>query len=134
MEENAEEAIIEYLKGIMPEIKKEADIIVLVSHCGDEEDNRIAVNVPGIDLIVGGHSQTFYKEPLKINSTLIVQGGQNSHRVGDIKFKLDDKKNIVSSKNEFILLNKDIADDPKARELTEKYKKELKEKAKELVK
>jgi peroxiredoxin len=125
---------IEYLTGIIPEIKKEADMIVLVSHCGDEEDSKIAANVSGIDLIVGGHSQTFYKDPLKVNNTLIVQGGQNSHRVGDIKFKLDDKKNIVSAKNEYTLLNKDIPDDPKARALTEKYKKELKEKARELVK
>lgn len=126
--------MMEYLKDIIPGIKKEADIVVLVSHCGDEQDNKIAQDIEGIDLIIGGHSQTFNKIPLKVNNTLIVQGGQNSHRVGIIKFKLGDKKQILSYSNDFVLLNKDIAGDPKAVVLLEKYKKELKEKAKELVK
>ncbi|MBN1621196.1 MAG: redoxin domain-containing protein [Endomicrobiales bacterium] len=125
---------IEYLKKIIPEIREKSDIVVLLSHCGDEEDRNIIENVPRIDVIVGGHSQTYHKVPVKIKDTIIVQGGQNGHRVGVLELKLDDNKKIESYKNEFILLNKDVKDDPKARLLIEQYKNELKERAEKLVK
>lgn len=125
---------MEYLKNIIPQIRKEADFLMLVSHCGDDEDKKIANTIPGIDLVVGGHSQTFHKKPVKIKDTLIVQGGQNGHRVGVLKLKFDKDKKLVSYENKFTLLNSDVPDDPEGRKLIDEYKKKLKEKAKQLTK
>jgi len=125
---------IEYLKGIIPELRKKADIVVLVSHSGDEEDRIIAKEIPGIDVIVGGHSQTFHREPVKIENTLIVQTGENGHRVGILELELNSEKKIISYSNNFVLLNKEIPDDPSARQLIKDYNAQLKEKTKQLLK
>jgi 2',3'-cyclic-nucleotide 2'-phosphodiesterase (5'-nucleotidase family) len=125
---------IGYLKSIVPEIRKSADIVVLLSHCGDDEDMNIAKNVDGIDVIVGGHSQTLHERPVKVNDTLIVQSGPNGQRVGLLELKMSPDKRISSFSNSFTLLDKNIPDDEKGRELVEKYKSELKEKSKALVK
>src|SRR3974377_2254380 len=47
-----------------------------VSHLGLDADKRLAAAVPGIDVIVGGHSHTEIPKPLKMeNGTIIVQAG-----------------------------------------------------------
>lgn len=74
---------------IVAELRPKADIIVLISHCGEEMDKRLASAVPDIDVIVGGHSHSrlpsgefiWRSEDLiadAVNGTIIVQ----AHRWG----------------------------------------------------
>jgi hypothetical protein len=43
---------------------------------------KLAQSVPGIDIIVGGHSQTFLQEPRKVGSTIIYQSSFRNQYVG----------------------------------------------------
>ena len=51
------------VKKYLPELKGRADIIVVLSHCGFQADQELAARVPGIDVIVGGHSHTKILQP-----------------------------------------------------------------------
>ena len=124
----------EYLKNIIPELRKQADIVIVVSHSGDDEDREIAKEIPGIEVIIGGHSQTLHKVPLKINNTLIVQTGENGHRVGVLKLKIGSDKKIISYTNEFILLDREIPDDNTGGQLVIDYHKTLKKDTEKLIK
>ncbi len=74
---------IEVAKEIVPEMKGKADFIIALTHLGYYEDYSEAVQqnmigdedlareVDGIDLIIGGHSHTFFDAPVKINNTWI---------------------------------------------------------------
>jgi 2',3'-cyclic-nucleotide 2'-phosphodiesterase (5'-nucleotidase family) len=81
---------------------EKADIIVLISHCGEEMDKQLASMVPGIDVIVGGHShsrlpsgefipRTEEVVADKIIGTIIVQAYQWGGELGrcDLSFKKD---------------------------------------------
>jgi len=81
---------------------EKADIIVLISHCGEEMDRRIASTIPDIDVIVGGHSHSrlpwgeFIPHTVevtadKVNGTIIVQAYQWGGELGrcDLFFKKD---------------------------------------------
>ncbi|MCJ7546906.1 MAG: bifunctional metallophosphatase/5'-nucleotidase [Deltaproteobacteria bacterium] len=81
---------------------EKADIIVLISHCGEEMDKRLASMVPGIDVIVGGHShsrlpsgefipRTEEVVADKVKGTIIVQAYQWGGELGrcDLFFKKD---------------------------------------------
>ena len=46
------------MRKYIPELKRQADIIVVLSHCGYPVDQELAAQVPGITVIVGGHSHT----------------------------------------------------------------------------
>ncbi len=124
---------IEIIESTIKYLRQKADIIILLSHSGDAEDRRIAEVIPGIDLIVGGHSQTFHKEPLKVGNTLIVQTGRNGHRVGKLTLKLDKNKKIKSYENEMTLLIKDIPDDKTGRNLIKEYKNKIKSEAEKVL-
>ena len=69
--------------------KKGADLIIVLSHLGLDEDRALAKKVPGIHVIVGGHSHTAVSEPLEVNQTVIVQAKCYAEYLGILKIKVD---------------------------------------------
>jgi 5'-nucleotidase / UDP-sugar diphosphatase len=49
---------IETARRYVPELRKGADLVILLSHLGLRADSTVVAAVPDIDLIVGGHSHT----------------------------------------------------------------------------
>ncbi len=74
---------IQEAKTRVPILRKNNDIIIALTHLGYfdtdksyegfEGDNFLAKSVPGIDLIVGGHTHRLLQAPVKIGDTFIVQ-------------------------------------------------------------
>lgn len=58
------------------------DLFIALTHIGFKRDQELAAAVPGIDLIVGGHSHTVLEAGLQIENTLIVQAGSRGSHVG----------------------------------------------------
>ena len=50
-------------RRLVAELRPQADLIVALTHLGVEEDEKLAVAVPGIDVIVGGHTHTKVEQP-----------------------------------------------------------------------
>jgi 5'-nucleotidase/UDP-sugar diphosphatase len=81
-----------------------ADIIVLLLHGGGEEDERIAENVKGLDIIVAGHTHERYFK--KKNGVFIAQAGSNGEYLGSLKVNYDsDAKKIVKAEHKNIEIN-----------------------------
>ncbi len=86
-------------ENLVPELRKKADLVVAVTHLGVDEDRALARRVPGIDLIVGGHSHTFLWEPVLVRNrnengydgTMIVQAGRWGERVGRVSIAVGPK-------------------------------------------
>ncbi len=76
-------------RELVPKVRKECDVVVLLTHVGVEHDAALAGAVEGIDLIVGGHSHTELKEPLEVNGTRIVQASSYGRRVGIVELYWD---------------------------------------------
>jgi 2',3'-cyclic-nucleotide 2'-phosphodiesterase (5'-nucleotidase family) len=85
----------ETLQFYLPDLEQKSDIQVVVSHMGFDEDKRIAQEVEGIEVIIGGHSHTKLLEPEIINQTIICQAGSNGRYVGELNLVLDLKKDRI---------------------------------------
>lgn len=88
---------VETARRFVPELKRQADIVIALVHMGIFNDNsmgsrRLAQNVPGIDLIVDGHSHTKLTEPLVVNGVPIVQAGQWGLYVGQGVLTIQNRK------------------------------------------
>jgi 5'-nucleotidase len=79
------EAIAEQVKRI----RSEADIIVVMSHLGLPLDRRMAQEIPGIDLILGGHTHHLLEEPEMIGDTSVCATGKFGEYIGRIDIKVD---------------------------------------------
>ena len=76
-------------RRLVPALRERCDVVVLLTHLGVEEDAALAGAVPGIDLIVGGHSHTELSEPLVVGATRIVQAKSYGERVGVVDLVFD---------------------------------------------
>ncbi len=65
------------------------DLVVVLSHIGVENDIALAEAVPGIDLIVGGHSHTRLTEAKKVGETWIVQAGSYARALGVVDLTVE---------------------------------------------
>jgi 2',3'-cyclic-nucleotide 2'-phosphodiesterase (5'-nucleotidase family) len=107
-----------------------ATVIIAVTHIGLEGENQkfqgdktLASEVPGIDLIVGGHSHTYLNRAIRgENGTLIVQAGSYLVKAGRTTLEIDPKtKTVVSSSDELIELWPDrVGEDPIVKALVAK--------------
>jgi 5'-nucleotidase len=68
---------------------KKVALIILLSHLGLDEDRRLAETVPGIDLIIGGHTHDLLPEGEVVNGVLIAHAGEFAKAVGRIDLDLD---------------------------------------------
>ncbi|HEU5097757.1 MAG TPA: metallophosphoesterase, partial [Roseiflexaceae bacterium] len=59
----------------IPELRRRADLVIVLSHLGLWRDVTLASQVPGIDLIVGGHSHHRLPQLIQIGNTWISQAG-----------------------------------------------------------
>jgi 5'-nucleotidase/UDP-sugar diphosphatase len=83
-----------------------AEVVVCLSHLGVIYDQAMAANVPGIDIIVGGHDHYVFERPLVVTNpegkrTLILQAGNHYRYVGKLRFTL---KNGVVKVLDYTLL------------------------------
>jgi len=84
---------------ILRETEK-VDVVICLSHGGlekgkdgrftDGDDVRLAKVVPGIDVVIGGHSHTALQEAIIVNDrTPVVQTGKESKNLGELVVTLD---------------------------------------------
>jgi 2',3'-cyclic-nucleotide 2'-phosphodiesterase (5'-nucleotidase family) len=81
-------------EDILPRIIEKAKdeghaIIIVLSHLGLDADKDLAQKIPGIHVIVGGHSHTALDNPVMVGNTIIVQAGAYGLYLGVLKLKID---------------------------------------------
>lgn len=92
-------------KQIVSELREKADFVIALTHIGYDYgpypcDLTLAAEVPGIDLIIGGDSHTWLRQPtlvpsststqpgLYISGTIVSQAGEWGVRVGQMDLRL----------------------------------------------
>jgi 2',3'-cyclic-nucleotide 2'-phosphodiesterase (5'-nucleotidase family) len=100
---------------LVPMLQEQADIIIGVVHLGIDPDSfhtstRLAQNVPGIDLLIDGHSHSALENGMIEGETLIVQAGEYDKNLGKVMLTYEDGELSLSAS----LITKDDAADVKA--------------------
>ncbi len=84
-------------RRVVQQLQGKADVIVGIMHVGLDKSSvvtsdAIARAVPGIDVIIDGHSHTELPQGLLVGSTLIAQTGSYDHNLGRVDLQLQDRK------------------------------------------
>lgn len=115
---------LELAQKLTDELRKEADLVVMLSHSGLDEDTALAKQVKGINLIVGGHSHTKLDVPREVTNgdwrTLVVQGFQWGEYLGRLDLKVEDGK-IVGYDGKLLPITRAIQEDKIVAETVESY-------------
>ena len=78
---------IEMASRIVPKLRKRADLLIALTHIGLAKDRELANKIPGIDLIIGGHTHTFLDRSEIVGKTAIVQAGWFARQVGKVEIE-----------------------------------------------
>lgn len=93
--------------------------IIVLSHSGYEVDKIVAANTTGVDVIVGGHSNTYLSNtsdrakgpyPTVVNNTQIVQAYAYGKFLGALDVTFDDAGNVITATGEPIIMDSNIAE------------------------
>ena len=93
--------------------------IVVLSHSGYEVDKRVAENTTGVDVIVGGHSNTLLGDfegaagpyPTVVNDVPIVQAYAYGKYLGELSVTFDDEGRVVEASGQPLLIDVSVAED-----------------------
>jgi 2',3'-cyclic-nucleotide 2'-phosphodiesterase (5'-nucleotidase family) len=89
---------------IVQQHRADVDLMVLVSHLGNDMDRTLAAAVPGIDVILGGHSHTTLAEPGIVGDTWIVQSGSGGNFVTRLDVTVDlAQRRVVDHRHELLV-------------------------------
>lgn len=80
---------IEAASEIVPKIRKECDILIALTHIGIQKDRELAQKIPGIDIILGGHTHTNTEPFEKVNDTYILHHGAHAKNVGMVEISFE---------------------------------------------
>jgi len=92
---------LQFATKAVARLKEEgADIIVGITHSGLPEDEELAREVAGIDVIVGGHCHTALHEPLRVEDTIIVQAGAHTEYLGCLQLTYDAREDSLTIRDD----------------------------------
>jgi 5'-nucleotidase/UDP-sugar diphosphatase len=118
----------EAARQAVDELKEQgADVVVGITHSGVDEDRELASEVPGIDVIVGGHSDTTLYKPILEGATIIVQAGSLGEYLGQLELAYNSNTGKVRVRNEendrpfLIPIDDSFACDPEIDALIREY-------------
>ncbi len=93
---------VEEAKTLVPQLRPKADVLIALTHTGHYPDEKhgpdapgdvtIARQAPGIDVIIGGHTQKPLFKPDVQNGTVIVQAHEWGKYVGRVDLEVLDGK------------------------------------------
>jgi len=88
---------IETTQSYVNSLRPLVDIIVVLSHQGLDGDYRIAENVKGVDLILGGHHHVILDPPKVLQGpdgrdVIIIHSGVNLKAIGELEIAVQNKR------------------------------------------
>lgn len=97
--------------------------IIVLSHSGYGVDQRVAQETTGVDVIVGGHSNTYLSNtsdkavgpyPTVVNGVQIVQAYAYGKFLGELNVTFDDDGNVVQAVGEPLIMDNTVTEDQAA--------------------
>jgi len=93
--------------------------IIVLSHSGYKVDKRVAAETTGVDVIVGGHTNTLLGDmdgaegpyPTMVNNTAILSAYAYGKFLGELNVTFDDAGEIVEAKGQPLLMDASVHED-----------------------
>ena len=116
-------------KELAPGLRRQAALVLALTHIGIGDDEKLAAEVPEIDLIVGGHTHTVLQTLRRVKKTpgpgetFIAQAGEYGRFLGRIDLNLKregDAVQIESAEGRLLPVDDSVPQDPQMAALLKK--------------
>ncbi len=118
---------IQVAKYAIPVLEPHCDLVVALTHLGVPDDRRLASSVPGIDVIVGGHTHAKLPNPERVGNTVIVQAQDYGRYLGRLDLRVDADGKVTTEHSELIPIDGTIPESKATLDTVARYSGKLKE-------
>jgi len=111
------------LKEILPKVRDQADIVILLSHLGKKETALLLQNVPGVDVAIIGHDQAILNQPELLAKTILVQNSTQGKFLGILDLTIGTTGTIKNYTGSMVSITEDTSSDPTVLPLLREFEK-----------
>ncbi len=106
---------------VLGTLRARTDLIIVLSHLGEELSKELIKNISGIDLLINAHRKISSRPFDRINDTVFAQFSFQGKSVGRVDFVFDEKRSLVDTRVKEIKLKQNIKNDPQIDSLLSEY-------------
>jgi len=110
------------LKRVIPEMRQQADLVVVLLHMGSGDAKHLLEGISGIDAVVVGHLPEYKFLPEVAENTVLVQTGARGQYMGRLELNLSGNK-VVGHGGAAQALGETVAIDPEMDALVKAFNK-----------
>jgi 2',3'-cyclic-nucleotide 2'-phosphodiesterase (5'-nucleotidase family) len=111
------------LKEILPKVKAQSDIIILLSHLGKNETTLLLQKVSGVDVAIVGHDLGTLNQPEILTKTILVQNSMQGKFLGILDLTIGTKGTIESYTGSMVGITENTPSDPTVLALIREFEK-----------
>ncbi len=102
---------VEALRMYVPEIRKQVDFVVVLSHSGLTRSKDLASEIEGIDIMVMGNHNAHSAQPYEVGTTLMMQPGYRGQAMCDFRLSFDADGTYKSYSGKAVVLDNKVPAD-----------------------
>lgn len=108
--------------------KKGATVVVMLSQMGKVDSEDLVANVPGIDLLVVGHSSSLLMKGRRVKETVVCYGGEQGQFMGRTLLTLDRAGKMTNGECDVFMMGPEVPSDPEMAKLVKEFEDGMTEK------
>ena len=101
------------------QIKDSCDAVVAITHQAMEEDIKLAQQIPGLALILGGHEHDMRYQ--KVGNVIISKAHANARSVYELKLQINKNSKKIKTKAKLVWVTDDLVSDPATDAVVKKW-------------
>ncbi|WP_319004441.1 bifunctional UDP-sugar hydrolase/5'-nucleotidase [Halobacillus litoralis] len=106
----------EVLDELLMEVSEKADITILLSHLGINDDEEIARRYSDIDIIIGGHTHHLFKNGEYVDGSLLTAAGKHGTHLGEVMVEWDLETKEMDNKQAYAIPTEHLKKDEQVTE------------------
>jgi len=100
------------LKEILPKVKAQSNITILLSHLGKNETTLLLQRVRGVDVAIVGHDLGTLNQPEMLTKSILVQNSVQGKFLGILDLTIGTKETIENYTGNMVGITENIPSDP----------------------
>lgn len=115
----------------VPKLRAQADLVIALTHLGVDQDRVLVNHVPGIDIVIGGHSHTPLFAPVFERTealgapTAITQAGWAGRWLGRTTLRWNRDPHVAATTSRLIEIHPSEGEDSRVADLVASYRRRL---------
>ncbi len=101
------------------DLKNRCDAVVALTHLDVDDDQRMAEQIPGLALIMGGHDHDHIQ--LKVGNTIVAKADANARTACIHRLHFNRKNQLVNLESELKIIDESVPEDPATAALVTKW-------------